>query len=819
MEYLLLVIPFTLFSKLTNTIKRFHSLIQVIVLLAIILSSSLQVFSIRNPHQMGPLFHPMVEELPAFTRNTSIQASDVLPIGNKVLFQAYYWEPNNVMVPDNGAWWKGLQSLIPELARNGFDSLWLPPPQKTNLDNIASMGYEPYDYYDLGKYNQKGRVRTRYGTQEDLQSLIALANQYGLAAIADIVINHNNGGEDEFNPFVGHYTPTNFMNIASGLFPRNYTHFWPNPDYGTNDSLAFGTFPDLIHAHPYVHEELIKWGKWLRDVIGYDGWRFDVAAGIIPEMLRDWMNSIGGWGVAEYWIIHDKSLPLYTYEKQVKYLDGTNNTVNAFDFELRLNLREMTNLNGDYNMSLLDKYGLLWNGREQQAVTVVANHDTGRDARISITQNKHLAYAYILTHGGYPSVYWYDYFDFELGPHIKNLVAIHNALAKGTTSVLFSDKDLYVAQRNGEPGLVVGINDNPTEWKQAIITTKWKNTLLNDYTLQAEPLHTNENGETTIRVPPNSYVVYSTGTPFITNPLPPPYLNESSFVTPDYLPTGNITLDGIFSEEWWGKLMFIDPYGDASRYQKDFSRLYLTQDDENLYLGVKYGTNIAQEPLQLGIAISVKPGGASTIPGHNEIKFLGGSQLPEYLYFFNGNEKDPWINFDEVVKYKYLEDAENWDSGTLIDPSRYENNPMIGFLEFKIPLKEIDLSSGSYFNIKVFSTAKNRVAAYDSIPGDYSIGGDGNETSWIKLSDFIFLEKSPTTTPSPTTPTTIPTTTIGTNTNSSINPNTRFISHLMKILKQSQEEREERTLPFWLLPVLIVISIAIVIGRRKYLAE
>ncbi len=675
----------------------------------------------------------------------SLAPSQVLEIGSKVLFQAYYWDPNENMVPDNGQWWNTVKERLSEIKDAGFDSIWLPPPQKTRPGNIPTMGYEPYDYYDLGEYFQKNRTRTRYGTRQELQDLIAKANSYGIAAIADIVINHNVGGALEYNPFTQSYTPTNFMNISSGKFPRNYTHFWPNPAYGQSDALAFGTFPDLIHANPYVHDSLIEWGKWLRDEIGYDGWRFDVAVGIIPEMLRDWMNEIGGWGVAEYWIVPNATDNLHDYQHQVEYLDAANNTLTAFDFELRNNLVEMANSDGEYNMRNLFTRGLLWNNRTQQAITVVTNHDTGRDERINFEKDKHMAYAYILTHEGYPSVYWSDYYDWELGPHIQNLVKIRNLYASGSTTILYADQDLYIMQRNGNPGLILGLNDNPTEWKEITITTKWKNTLLYEQSLQAGNLTTDSDGKTTIRVPPRSYVIYTPGKPLLQSPLPAPYLDPEMITPPTEVKRGTPTIDGKYEPIYWGNPTFYDHMGDAGERQRDLNRLYLLNDNSNLYLAITYGKKLEPNlPLQFGIAISTKNGGAKTTPEHSEIKYTLESEKPEYMIYLTSDPSDPWNRFNSITMYAYDETTQSWSDKQVLNRSLFADDPVLGFLELKLPLQLLGLEKGGNASIKVFSTSTTKVAGFDSLPNDNTIRGSGDETSWITLSSPLAVNVDPT---------------------------------------------------------------------------
>ncbi len=72
---------------------------------------------------------------------------------------------------------------------------------------------------------------------------------------------------------------------------------------------------------------------------------------------------------------------------------------------------------------LCDSYGFnlkdLVNGetilkaQPQTTVTFVENHDL-RDEGRPIANDKLLAYSYIMTHEGYPCVFWKDYFNYNL---------------------------------------------------------------------------------------------------------------------------------------------------------------------------------------------------------------------------------------------------------------------------------------------------------------------------------------------------------------------------------------------------------------------
>jgi alpha-amylase len=72
-----------------------------------------------------------------------------------VIMQAFYWDcPQIEAKPFQ--WWKYLHGEVPRLAAAGFTVLWLPPANKAASN--TSMGYDPYDYYDLGEFDQTSKA-------------------------------------------------------------------------------------------------------------------------------------------------------------------------------------------------------------------------------------------------------------------------------------------------------------------------------------------------------------------------------------------------------------------------------------------------------------------------------------------------------------------------------------------------------------------------------------------------------------------------------------------------------------------------------------
>lgn len=419
---------------------------------------------------------------------TLMQRPGLKPIGSGVMMQAFYWD-----VPAGGTWWNVINDKLEDWSNAGIDAIWLPPASKAQ-NGPFSMGYDPFDYYDFGQYNQMGSVETRFGSKTELISLIDNAHANKLSVIADIVINHNSGGDSESNPYTGGSTYTDF-NPLSGKFFRSTRDFHAN-NIHTKDAGFFGGFPDLCHHQTYVQDWL--WnksnsvGKYYRDVIGFDGWRFDYVKGFEPWVVRNWKNAVGGFSVGEYWDGNENTLNWWANKAEVS----------AFDFACYYRMRDAFVGN---NLNKLND-GMLWKINPTKAVTFVANHDTDE-----IYTGKTLAYAYILTHEGYPAIFYKDYEDWLDKGKLNNLIWIHNNLAKGSTSILYTDTDEYIAKRNGDnsAGLVVYIN-NSNSWKKRWIQTNWSNTRIKDYTGNSNWQPVTQGGKwVEIQAPPKSYSVWS----------------------------------------------------------------------------------------------------------------------------------------------------------------------------------------------------------------------------------------------------------------------------------------------------------------------
>ena len=160
----------------------------------------------------------------------------------------------------------------------------------------------------------------------------------------------------------------------------------------------------------------------------------------------------------------------------------TDNPISAFDFPLHYLLQNVSDSFG-FSLKNLAAGGNVVDDYPQQAVTFVDNHDTIRDPNNAINSNKLMAYSFILTHEGYPCVFWMDWYNFNLAmtatPNgIAALVAAHEKYAGGATRVLYADDNLYVMQRSGsvsQPGLIYVLNNLGDAWNGTIVQTQWSN--------------------------------------------------------------------------------------------------------------------------------------------------------------------------------------------------------------------------------------------------------------------------------------------------------------------------------------------------------
>ncbi len=440
-----------------------------------------------------------------------------------VMMQGFYWN-----VP--GPWYPTMQSHAADLANiaggYGINRIWFPVPDKSASGGF-SMGYDPYDYYDLGSYSQSGGPGTHFGTQAQLKSAIAAYKALGVSCIADIVLNHRSGGVGETNGYTGGTSYTNFSNVQSGMCKWHWDSFHPNFNE-VNDEGTFSGYPDVCYVNTSPYGDMKTWMNWLKSSTnaGFDGWRYDYVKGYHSWVVHD-MNAAtsAGYSVGEYYDTNTTTVD--------NWVAGANS--DAFDFALYYTMQTFCNdTTGGGNLAdVLDPTKSYAAKNSARAVTFCANHDTDL-----ITSDKMMAYSIIMTYKGYPCIFWKDYFDFGLstgggsgagwGNGINQLLWCREKLAAGAPNIQILKSNnaqclIYGSYgvSSSQPGYIVIVNSNPSNWQGFTVTTG--NSFLKSKTLKAYAWSSTVSGKNTapanqacdssgnvqVWAAPRGYAVYS----------------------------------------------------------------------------------------------------------------------------------------------------------------------------------------------------------------------------------------------------------------------------------------------------------------------
>ena len=430
-----------------------------------------------------------------------------------VILQGFYWDVPSPSAGNSSAiwWYDRLAGQAKSLRQSGFTAIWLPPMTKCHAGGF-SVGYDPFDDYDLGSKNQHGSLSTRYGTREQLQRCIAMMRSNGVDVYADVVLNHRNGDDGNFN---FNYMDA-FGNPTGGRFQKTAGDFHPNVPQDPNVPLGnqeytFGR--DVAHVNSksdHAGKGLMVAGDRLTRSLDIQGYRVDYVKGISSDYLKKYF---------QYGAMRGKFIVGEFYDGDLELLSdwvqkSMENSLSAFDFPLRGLLHDMCAKGGSFDMSRLERAGFV--GKDPfRSVTFVENHDTDRSD--PVVKGKMLAYAYILTAEGYPSVFYRDYsMDqgcYRLKSRIDPLLFIHEKIAEGKTVTRYKSQDIFAFERTGGKHLLSALSDSPQPQTIRVKTDFGANVLLKDYTNHEKDVRTDNEGYATIIIPVygdgESYVCYS----------------------------------------------------------------------------------------------------------------------------------------------------------------------------------------------------------------------------------------------------------------------------------------------------------------------
>lgn len=316
-----------------------------------------------------------------------------------VMLQGFSWDSYDY------SQWNVLEKQADDM--KGFiDLVWLPQSGKC-IETTQVMGYMPYYYF-----NQN----SSFGTEAELRSLIAKFKANGIGAIADVVVNHRN--TDGWYTFPAEtYKGVTYQMLSTDICKnddgektatqakKDGVSLSNNYDEGTD----FGGCRDIDHKSENVQKIIKAYLKFLKEDIGYTGFRYDMVKGFSGSHVADYNDATGvKFSVGEYW---DGNPSI------INWINKTNKKSAAFDFQFRYNVRDAVNgaANGKVATSsdwskLNSNDNLMHDANYRRyAVTFVENHDTQK--RSESEQNDPLrkdtiaANAYMLAMPGTPCVF------------------------------------------------------------------------------------------------------------------------------------------------------------------------------------------------------------------------------------------------------------------------------------------------------------------------------------------------------------------------------------------------------------------------------
>lgn len=315
-----------------------------------------------------------------------------------VMLQGFSWDSYDY------SQWTVLEKQADDM--KGFiDLVWLPQSGKC-IETTQVMGYKPYYYF-----NQN----SSFGTEAELRSLIAKFKANGIGAIADVVVNHRNTDgwftfpAETYNGVTYQMLPTDICKNDDGgstatQAKKDGVSLSQNNDEGTD----FGGCRDIDHKSENVQKIIKAYLKFLKEDIGYTGFRYDMVKGFSGSHVADYNDATGvEFSVGEYW---DGNPSI------INWINKTNKKSAAFDFQFRYNVRDAIGIKDNKIVSspnwskLKSDYNLMHDPTYRQyAITFVENHDmqyrSKNEPLDPLKRDTLAANAYMLAMPGTPCVF------------------------------------------------------------------------------------------------------------------------------------------------------------------------------------------------------------------------------------------------------------------------------------------------------------------------------------------------------------------------------------------------------------------------------
>jgi alpha-amylase len=366
---------------------------------------------------------------------------------NGVMLQCFEW-----YYPSDGSLWNVLAKKAGDFAAKGITSMWIPPAGKGSGGGL-DVGYGVYDLFDLGEFDQKKSVRTKYGTRDELLKAIHAMQQAGLQVYGDVVFNHKDGADEtkivwaqEMDWNDRNNALTDWYQIKAWTkftFPKRagkystFNWFWwcfdalsydanqpkdhklfrlKDKSFSTDVSHEHGNYDylmanDVDMGEEFVRDELNYWGEWFLNTTGVDGFRIDACKHIRSSWFPEWLGHLRGmfqrefFSVGEYWSADAGDLQ--------QYLADCGGAMSLFDAPLHYRFSAASTSGSSFDMRTIFD-GTLTQQNPLKSVTFVENHDTqpcqSLESPVEPWFKPHAYALILLRREGYPCIFWADYF-------------------------------------------------------------------------------------------------------------------------------------------------------------------------------------------------------------------------------------------------------------------------------------------------------------------------------------------------------------------------------------------------------------------------
>uniref|UniRef100_A0A7S0XFN2 alpha-amylase n=2 Tax=Mantoniella antarctica TaxID=81844 RepID=A0A7S0XFN2_9CHLO len=333
--------------------------------------------------------------------------------GREVILQGFNWESCN----SKNKWFDVLTNEVQLIKEAGFTAVWMPPPTKS----VSDQGYLPSDLYNLNSF---------YGSQDALRRCIRAMKDAGICPVADIVINHRcaeaQDDQGRWNLYTGR------MNWDQKAITTDNPQFGGRGNHGTGED--YGPAPNIDHTQDWVRNDLKEWLHWMKNDVGFGGWRFDFVKGYGGQFTGEYVGETQPFvAVGEHWVSCNYNGSNLEYDQDshrqstFDWCQSTGGTTAAFDFTTKGILQEAVRNRQFWRMSDNQNRPSGFCGTwPTHAVTFLENHDTGSTLQHwpFPTDGLGQGYAYILTHPGTPTVFYDHWKDAKLRDGINELIAI-----------------------------------------------------------------------------------------------------------------------------------------------------------------------------------------------------------------------------------------------------------------------------------------------------------------------------------------------------------------------------------------------------------